>query len=157
MTFLSYHRRNCCSYRVLNEKLACEYDLRIYRSSHPEVFFGKVVLKICSKFTGECPCRNASEIIQGLWEDYSHQRTIGKLRFYDRIRSFWSYERYLFIGERALSFWTTFVHRDLIWASNFKSLWRITLPMFRFYYSRVPISPTLKGLDKKFEIARFSR
>ena len=29
------------------------------RSSHPEVFLGKVVLKICSKFTGEHPCRSA--------------------------------------------------------------------------------------------------
>ena len=28
----------------------------IYRSSHPEVFLGKGVLKICSKFTGEHPC-----------------------------------------------------------------------------------------------------
>ena len=27
----------------------------IYRSSHPEVFLGKSVLKICSKFTGEHP------------------------------------------------------------------------------------------------------
>ena len=26
------------------------------RSSHPEVFLRKVVLKICSKFTGEHPC-----------------------------------------------------------------------------------------------------
>ena len=28
----------------------------IFRSSHPEVFLGKGVLKICSKFTGEHPC-----------------------------------------------------------------------------------------------------
>ena len=27
------------------------------RSSHPEVFYEKGVLKICSKFTGEQPCR----------------------------------------------------------------------------------------------------
>ena len=26
--------------------------------SHPEVFLGKSVLKICSKFTGEHPCRS---------------------------------------------------------------------------------------------------
>ena len=30
------------------------------RSSHTEVFLGKGVLKICSKFTGEHPCRNVS-------------------------------------------------------------------------------------------------
>ena len=27
------------------------------RSSRPEVFLGKDVLKICSKFTGEHPCK----------------------------------------------------------------------------------------------------
>ena len=31
----------------------------LYRSSQPEVFFGKGVLKICSKFLGEHPCRSA--------------------------------------------------------------------------------------------------
>ena len=29
----------------------------VYRSSHPEVFSGKGVLKICSKFTGEHGCQ----------------------------------------------------------------------------------------------------
>ena len=29
-----------------------------YRSSHPDVFVGKGVLKICSKFTGKHPCRS---------------------------------------------------------------------------------------------------
>ena len=33
-----------------------------YRSSHPEVFLEKVVLKIYSKFTGEHPCRSAISI-----------------------------------------------------------------------------------------------
>ena len=33
-----------------------------YRSSHSEVFLGKGVLKICSKFTGEYPCRSAISI-----------------------------------------------------------------------------------------------
>ena len=32
--------------------------LRNFRSSHPEVFLGKSVLKICSKFTGEHPCQS---------------------------------------------------------------------------------------------------
>ena len=34
----------------------------IYRSSHPEVFMRKGVLKICSKFTGEHPCRSVISI-----------------------------------------------------------------------------------------------
>ena len=33
------------------------YDDHIYRSSPPEVFLEKVVLKICSKFKGEHPCQ----------------------------------------------------------------------------------------------------
>ena len=33
-----------------------------FRSSPPEVFLGKGVLKICSKFTGEHPCRSAISI-----------------------------------------------------------------------------------------------
>ena len=32
------------------------------RSSRPEVFLGKGVLKICSKFTGGHPCRSAISI-----------------------------------------------------------------------------------------------
>ena len=34
----------------------------VIRSSHPGVFLGKGVLKICSKFTGEQPCRSAISI-----------------------------------------------------------------------------------------------
>ena len=33
-----------------------------YRSSHPEVFLRKGVPKICSKFTGEHPCRSVISI-----------------------------------------------------------------------------------------------
>ena len=33
-----------------------------FRSSHPEVFLGKGILKICSKFTGEHPCRSVISI-----------------------------------------------------------------------------------------------
>ena len=34
----------------------------IFRSSHPDVFLRKGVLKICSTFTGEHPCRSAISI-----------------------------------------------------------------------------------------------
>ena len=34
----------------------------VFRSSRPEVFLGKGVLKICSKFTGEHPCRSVNSI-----------------------------------------------------------------------------------------------
>ena len=32
------------------------------RSSHPEMFLGNGVLKICGKFTGEHPCRSVISI-----------------------------------------------------------------------------------------------
>ena len=32
------------------------------RSNHPEVFVGKGVLKMCSKFTGEYPCQSVISI-----------------------------------------------------------------------------------------------
>ena len=32
------------------------------RSSHPEVFLGKGVVKKCSKFTGEYPCQSVISI-----------------------------------------------------------------------------------------------
>ena len=34
----------------------------MYRSSSPDVFLGKEVLNICSKFTGENPCRSVISI-----------------------------------------------------------------------------------------------
>ena len=36
----------------------CEWQNVLARSSPPEVLLGKGVLKICSKFTGEHPCRS---------------------------------------------------------------------------------------------------
>ena len=41
---------------------------QIVRSSHPKVFLGKGVLKICSKFTGEHPSQSATS---ALWHGYS--------------------------------------------------------------------------------------
>ena len=38
------------------------FCLTVFRSSHPEVFLVKGVLKICSTFTGEHPCRNVISI-----------------------------------------------------------------------------------------------
>ena len=36
--------------------------LLLHKSSPPEMFLGKVALKICSKFTGERPCQTAISI-----------------------------------------------------------------------------------------------
>ena len=38
------------------------YKIRILRSSLPEVFFGKGVMKLCNKFTGEFPYRGVISI-----------------------------------------------------------------------------------------------
>ena len=40
----------------------CVLGFANIRSSHPEVLFAKVILKICSKFTGEHPCRSVISI-----------------------------------------------------------------------------------------------
>ena len=40
----------------------CIYCDFFYRSGSPKVFLEKDVLKICNKFTGEHPCRNAISI-----------------------------------------------------------------------------------------------
>ena len=37
--------------------------IKMDRGSHPEVFLGKSVLKICSKFTGEHPCRSVIKLL----------------------------------------------------------------------------------------------
>ena len=49
---------------VVTESILPDYKIR---SSHPEVFLGKGVLKICSKFTGEHPCRNAMATSTKYW------------------------------------------------------------------------------------------
>ena len=39
-----------------------KYVQQIFRSNHPELFLGKSILKICSKFKGENPCRSVISI-----------------------------------------------------------------------------------------------
>ena len=48
-----------CGYIILKFR---KTSITRFRSSHPEVFLGKSVLKICSKFIGEHPCRSAISI-----------------------------------------------------------------------------------------------
>ena len=43
----------------------------IFRSSSPEVFLRKGVLKICSKFTGEYPCQSAISNRTSAWVIYA--------------------------------------------------------------------------------------
>ena len=48
---------SCQRMHVRDETVHIRLWLLVHRGSHPEVFFEKVVLKICSKFTGEHPYR----------------------------------------------------------------------------------------------------
>ena len=48
--------------RTARQKAENKNKLRTNRSSRPEVFLRKDVLKMCSKFTGEHPCRSAISI-----------------------------------------------------------------------------------------------
>ena len=64
----NWHRQNVFKFAFVNSKYESKMKLttaiylyaknKIFRSSPPEVFLGKVVLKI-SKFSGEYPCRSA--------------------------------------------------------------------------------------------------
>ena len=51
-------------------------NFSIYRSSPPEMFLGKCVLKICSKFAGEQPCQReilikvAASEFKEIWETF---------------------------------------------------------------------------------------
>ena len=95
LIFVRYHRKNCCIYHALNEVLVREYDLWNY-----------------SEFLEENIQINGQQVN---W-DFKTEFT---------SKSFWSYERYLLIRQRALSLRAASLHRDLIWASNIKSLSRI--------------------------------
>ena len=63
----------------------------IIRSSPPEMFLGKGVLKICSKFTGEHPCRSVISIKLLKQSHFNSSivnevnRTIINLFFYEEI------------------------------------------------------------------------
>ena len=46
----------------MDRKVSAEAEGGNFKSSRPEVFLGKSVLKMCSKFTGEHPCRSAISI-----------------------------------------------------------------------------------------------
>ena len=50
---------NNTDYVILFSKYISSFPkiLTKFRSSRPEAFLGKGVLKMCSKFTGEHPCR----------------------------------------------------------------------------------------------------
>ena len=50
------------SFAVTSNHHICDKGFHQDRSHRPEVFLGKGVLKICSKFTGEHPCRSAISI-----------------------------------------------------------------------------------------------
>ena len=56
---------NCCEDsgtclpKQIEEMLIMVLSTFFFRNSHSEVFLGKGVLKICSKFTGEHPCQSA--------------------------------------------------------------------------------------------------
>ena len=44
------------------DQWSSDWIITVFRSSHPEVFWRKGVLKICSKFTGKHPCQSVISI-----------------------------------------------------------------------------------------------
>ena len=60
MNRVLYKRSWHCSFdRAISNSYFEKVLLIIFRSNRPEVFLGKGVLKLCSKFTGEYPCWSA--------------------------------------------------------------------------------------------------
>ena len=63
--FKGYHKPdNTIVTRLDKMAFLISFNVRVVRerSSHPEVFLEKGVLKICSKFTGEHSCRSVISI-----------------------------------------------------------------------------------------------
>ena len=58
---LVYVTMKCDTHSCIKSKIMW-MNRQVMRSSYPEVFLGKRVLKICSKFTGEHPCRSPISI-----------------------------------------------------------------------------------------------
>ena len=56
--FFQYESYN----RTPHNEFYSSFQEPTFRRSHPEVFLGKGVLKICSKFTGDHPCRSVISI-----------------------------------------------------------------------------------------------
>ena len=61
ITYCFCSNEGVCDFTALEFETG-SYFFKCIRSSHPEVFFKKSVLKICIKFTGEDPCRSAISI-----------------------------------------------------------------------------------------------
>ena len=68
--------------KIIMIDISCKYLLTKYKSSHPEVFLGKGALKICSKFTGEHPCRCAISI-KLLWTAASENNNVTYYMLYE--------------------------------------------------------------------------
>ena len=63
----------------------------VYRSSHPEVFLVKGILKICSKFTKEHPCRSVISIkLQGNFIEITHSHRCSLVNLLHIPRTFFS-------------------------------------------------------------------
>ena len=58
----TFAKKNVDDHRSMNYLFVKCLLRAFYRSSPPEVFSGKVVPKICSKFTGEQPCQSVTSI-----------------------------------------------------------------------------------------------
>ena len=54
--------KNAFCYRTPQDDCFCKSEELTSRSSRPEVFLGKGVLKICAKFMGEHPCQSGISI-----------------------------------------------------------------------------------------------
>ena len=75
---------NICNYFYLNRL----NNLENFRSRHPEMFLDKGVLKLCSKFTGEHPCRSVISINLQSRETLEREETFSIFFFQSAIKYF---------------------------------------------------------------------
>ena len=103
--------------RFLKVAVEFENDLRlsVFRSSLSEVFMGKGVLKICSKFTGEHPCQSTISIklrISGKSQNWA--------KYFPRSSFSSQNENFINASKKLLTsrYWTFLTLRYLIWNLN---------------------------------------
>ena len=60
--FVTTHWHKVCYLLGTNFQRTLSKKLFFFKSSQPDVFLGKCILKICSKLTGEHPCQTAISI-----------------------------------------------------------------------------------------------
>ena len=119
--------------------------LQMFRSSHSEVFLLKGIPKICSKLTGEHPCRRDLKLVSSKFGAY-FQSTFSWEHLWMAASVYWTlYELQLFgvqsvksyIGRRRVStrnkkHVSSFV-KDFHWSKSYTSFFKVRVQLWVFW------------------------